>query len=303
MFYHTVGAARLVNVTVDDQDLRIQYAPEEKHWMSLVGQDCDNGCNTSPDPAQVFNHTWHDATYNFKGSGMSAPQTFAFQFNGSALFVYGIQLSSFEMDLLFFMDSKPAGNYTFPGDSSSTTYTYDTSFYANPSLQPGEHFFLLQNGQGDGGEVSHILFDYLVYTVEVDDDAHGGVNTSMPGLSSTSTATISSPHTLTISQTPKATLTSPPGAAASGDLVKVLPVAISVTVLLAVITLFLWLLRRKHATAETVPNTHPRTRISMLPLEASQPLSVGSISPEVPHRAFTQFTEFGEPVYQYLTVS
>lgn len=83
MFYHTVGAARLVNVTVDDQDLRIQYAPEEKHWMSLVGQDCDNGCNTSPDPAQVFNHTWHDATYNFKGSGMSAPQTFAFQFNGT----------------------------------------------------------------------------------------------------------------------------------------------------------------------------------------------------------------------------
>lgn len=126
---------------------------------------------------------------------------------------------------------------------------------------------------------------------EVDDDAHGGVNTSMPGLSSTSTATISSPHTLTISQTLKATLTSPPGAAASGDLVKVLPVAISVTVLLAVITSFLWLLRRKHATAETVPNSHPRTRISMLPLVASQHLSVGSISPEVPHRAFTQFTE------------
>ena len=78
-----LAAARLANVTVDDQDVRLQYAPGKSHWASLVGQDCTDGCSTAPNPAQAYNHTWHDATYNFGDDLQSAPQTFAFAFNGT----------------------------------------------------------------------------------------------------------------------------------------------------------------------------------------------------------------------------
>ena len=82
---------------------------------------------------------------------------------GSALYVYGIVLGSREMDLVFFVDGAPAGNYTF-GGGGAESYTYDAQFYVNSTLEPGVHYFLLQNGQGDGAIESAVLFDYLVYT-------------------------------------------------------------------------------------------------------------------------------------------
>ena len=74
-------------------------------------------------------------------------------------------LSSRGTDLLFFVDGAQVGNYTSQSDGTAGTYTYNVPFYVNPALQPGEHYFLLQNGQGDGGVQSLVLFDYLVYTM------------------------------------------------------------------------------------------------------------------------------------------
>ena len=76
------AAARLVNVTVDDQDPQLQYAPTMNHWLSFVNHDCNSSCSAKPDVSQVHNHTWHDATYDFYVSTQSAPQTVTFQFTG-----------------------------------------------------------------------------------------------------------------------------------------------------------------------------------------------------------------------------
>lgn len=177
-------ATRLVNVTVDDQDPQLQYAPAENHWLSFVDHDCQRGCSAKPDVAQAYNHSWHDATYDFNVTSQNAPQTIAFQFTGmshgligdtkpvcsrslgilgSAIYVYGIVMSSKETDLLFFMDHDPAGNFTYQS-SGSQTYRYNVLYYANSLLQSGTHHLLLQNGQGDGGNRSLVLFDYLIYT-------------------------------------------------------------------------------------------------------------------------------------------
>ena len=180
-----LAIARLVNTTVDDHDPSIQYAPVENHWLSL-DQDCST-CATAPDPSQVYNRTWHDATYNFSNPLQSAPQSLVFRFNGwflssvyvlrlltsdrqgSAIYAYGVLSSRADQSthLLFYLDNEPAGNFTYTGpdtDPSGVSYTYDALFYSNTSLRLGEHAFELQNGEGDGGATSLILFDYLIYT-------------------------------------------------------------------------------------------------------------------------------------------
>ncbi|KIP01212.1 hypothetical protein PHLGIDRAFT_379487 [Phlebiopsis gigantea 11061_1 CR5-6] len=156
--------ARLVNVTVDDQDPQLAYAPAENHWLSFVDHDCQRGCSAKPDAAQAYNHSWHDATYDFNVTSQNAPQTIAFQFTGSAIYVYGIVMSSKETDLLFFMDHDPSGNFTYQSSGSQTAYRYNVLYYANSLLRSGTHYLLLQNGQGDGGNRSLVLFDYLIYT-------------------------------------------------------------------------------------------------------------------------------------------
>ncbi|KIP02464.1 hypothetical protein PHLGIDRAFT_122451 [Phlebiopsis gigantea 11061_1 CR5-6] len=180
----SLAAARLVNVTVDDQDPRLMYAPATNHWISLAGAECTNGCAARPDIAQTYNHTWHDATYDASVASRDVPQTVAFQFNGSAIFVYGILMSTFGTSLALFVDGASAGGFAAPpaGDGANASYTYNALFFANTALSPGTHFFLLQNGQGVGGPQSLVLFDYLVYTMEVDDEQSSAA--PVPGPSS-----------------------------------------------------------------------------------------------------------------------
>ena len=73
--------ARLVNTTIDDSDPTIQYAPAGNNQWTARTQDCDS-CSTAPDVSQVYDHTWHDATYDFFIKEQSAPQTLAIRFNG-----------------------------------------------------------------------------------------------------------------------------------------------------------------------------------------------------------------------------
>ena len=79
--YILSAMARLVNTTIDDSDPTIQYAPAGNNQWTARTQDCDS-CSTAPDVSQVYDHTWHDATYDFFIKEQSAPQTLAIRFNG-----------------------------------------------------------------------------------------------------------------------------------------------------------------------------------------------------------------------------
>lgn len=78
-------SATLINVTVDDQGadsqtgLAISYTPASNSWN--LGQTCHE-CSTQPDPAQAFDGTWHDATYNSNVGGQTDPETATFEFTG-----------------------------------------------------------------------------------------------------------------------------------------------------------------------------------------------------------------------------
>lgn len=75
-----VGATSTFNVTVDDSGLdprtgnAINYTGD---WD--LGQTC-SGCKARPDPAQIHNSSWHDATMR-----SSSSQYVAFVFTGDKL--------------------------------------------------------------------------------------------------------------------------------------------------------------------------------------------------------------------------
>ena len=75
-------------------------------------------------------------------------------------------MSTLESNLFFFIDGESTENFTSPSDhsSGSPAYTYNSLYYASEPLHNGTHQFLLQNGQGDGGKMSLVLLDYLIYT-------------------------------------------------------------------------------------------------------------------------------------------
>ena len=80
----TLAAPRLVNITVDDAKadpltgIEFVYFPPD-HWAQ--GYGCET-CFAHPDPTQVYDTTWHDATFDPTTANLSVIQTAMFSFNG-----------------------------------------------------------------------------------------------------------------------------------------------------------------------------------------------------------------------------
>ena len=89
---------------------------------------------------------------------------------GTAIYVYGVLAQAVEhprgwADISFFIDSRPLGSFQYspPNPPQPGVYIYNTLLWHTDSLPLGAHTFTLQNGI-PGGQVSLILFDYVVYT-------------------------------------------------------------------------------------------------------------------------------------------
>lgn len=88
------AAARLVNITVDDQNPdpltgnTFTYSPSD-HWE--IGNGCQS-CAARLDPSQTLDATWHDATYFASVSG-SEVQTASLQFTGEHSFSLRIRIT------------------------------------------------------------------------------------------------------------------------------------------------------------------------------------------------------------------
>ncbi|KAF8995252.1 hypothetical protein BDQ17DRAFT_1250922 [Cyathus striatus] len=164
--------AIVVNVTVDDASpdpltgQSITYNPEN-FWN--YGPTCSI-CGAHVDEQEMYHGTWHDGTYYPSGPRSTEGSLNAtFIFNGTAIYIYcAISLSIQPLvgysNMTFFIDNEAVGHFEWipPGDN---TYQYNVLVYSNASIIPGEHTFLLKNGQeGDSGDTSLTLFDYLVYS-------------------------------------------------------------------------------------------------------------------------------------------
>ncbi|KAI0659552.1 hypothetical protein C8Q70DRAFT_1053905 [Cubamyces menziesii] len=168
------GASVEVNRTIDDQkgDSVTGVAPlflPTGVWN--VGQICTS-CIISAghpiDPAQVFDGTWHDTTYDCEGDAGRVVQA---NFTGHAIYVYNIVLHapvphvSNLTNLEFYIDDEHVGSFVhFANASQQTTLppvSYQMLVYSNNSLEEGEHALEIRTANDTG---SLVLFDYLVYT-------------------------------------------------------------------------------------------------------------------------------------------
>lgn len=83
------AVARLVNITVDDTNPdpltgnTFVYSPQNL-WN--IGNGCAS-CTAKPNPAQAFDATWHDATFDLSVPATAEVQTATFQFNGECILV------------------------------------------------------------------------------------------------------------------------------------------------------------------------------------------------------------------------
>ncbi|EKM60717.1 uncharacterized protein PHACADRAFT_168032 [Phanerochaete carnosa HHB-10118-sp] len=193
---HSVVSGALVNITVDDSQTEdgstiIQYTPTEL-WN--VGTDC-SGCTAHPDSTRTLDGTWHDSTHE-QGAGADGLPLATLQFEGSGIYVYCTVAHTAtspdgNSDMTFFIDGQTMGSFELP-PTGQADYDYNILVYANSSIPPGSHTFVLQNGR-PGGAKSLVLLDYIAYT---HDD-----NTLPTPLSSTTT--------LASSPTPPLSVTAP----------------------------------------------------------------------------------------------
>ncbi|KIP04302.1 hypothetical protein PHLGIDRAFT_201496 [Phlebiopsis gigantea 11061_1 CR5-6] len=157
-----------INTTVDDMDDQIQYSPSGS-WN--IGPDCDT-CQVQPNAAQAYHSSWHDATFDPSDSKLSMPQSIAFSFTGTAIYVFGIFCHNSSnpttgQSYFLYLDGNYTGRLSFaPPAAGGEYFIYNYLLFSSGTLSNGPHSFELQNGQL-GGVASLVLFDYLIYTHDV----------------------------------------------------------------------------------------------------------------------------------------
>ncbi|OBZ78935.1 hypothetical protein A0H81_00321 [Grifola frondosa] len=177
--------AALVNVTVDDTygDPRtgnqFVYTPSQI-WN--FGPTCIP-CFAKPDASQAYLGTWHDGAPDtaLNDGDTTGTMSIEISFSGSAIYVYCILSESAtsldgNSDMSFYIDGELVGTYVHAATGSST-YEYNVLVYGNASLPSAEHQFSLVGGRVTGS-ASLILFDYLVYSQDVESPAPTSSSTS-----------------------------------------------------------------------------------------------------------------------------
>ncbi|KAJ7599124.1 hypothetical protein C8J56DRAFT_182644 [Mycena floridula] len=117
------------------------------------GQSC-SGCQSKPDPSQVYMGTWHDfigvsnVTVDFSGAG--------------AISVYGIlDIGIFgPTDLTFYIDGKASGSYLrLNNNRSLPRYQYNVQFFSFSSLAQGHHTMIIESGRRYNLSMDFIAYD------------------------------------------------------------------------------------------------------------------------------------------------
>ncbi|KAK0445642.1 uncharacterized protein EV420DRAFT_922138 [Desarmillaria tabescens] len=184
--------AKLVNVTVDDQNLSLTYTPSDA-WVD--GTDCE-ACTAKLDTDRLVRGTWHDSTFQ---PGDKEPHRVSVSFNGTAIYVDCILVKSTSnpplnghSDMRFFIDGALVGRFARDiANDSTSTYEYGSTVYANTCIPAGLHTFRLQNGHTNSTQQSLVLLDAITYSYD-DGEPDGSVtvySTATESLGITETGT------------------------------------------------------------------------------------------------------------------
>ncbi|KAE9401838.1 hypothetical protein BT96DRAFT_769426, partial [Gymnopus androsaceus JB14] len=91
------------------------------------------GCATKLDLSQTYNNTYHDGDFDTSG-----PMTGSFQFEGTAVYLYGITALAETAELSFVVDNGPTVNFDL-STVSLTNYVYNTLLFSSSNLINGPH--------------------------------------------------------------------------------------------------------------------------------------------------------------------
>ncbi|KAJ7500755.1 hypothetical protein B0H11DRAFT_2376390 [Mycena galericulata] len=175
--------ATLTNITIDDTNST--FWTWVGAWNAVTPTTPCPDCAAKPDPALVYNSTWHD------GSLLSG----AFTFQGTAVYIYGIDISrpNSAGTILFTLINT---SVTAFHDDFAEDYVYNSLYFSATDLNSSiQHTvtWILETNPGNGAG----LFDYAVVTVNQEDTE----SSTAPSESATPTASPAAPgnaHTAAI---------------------------------------------------------------------------------------------------------
>lgn len=177
-------SARLVNYTVDDGlgDQRTHRLPDyisNTVWKARSQADgCTSNCGLNIDLQQVHDGTWHGKETHAD----EKPSYVSLNFNGTTIYVYcvlanNIGIAAQDTRLSFYFDgaSNPAGDFLHTADTKVDGFLYNQLVFASEALDSGPHTLVVKSSaEGDSGSL--FVFDYALYTTEIDDDDASGVS-------------------------------------------------------------------------------------------------------------------------------
>ncbi|KAJ7924002.1 hypothetical protein B0H13DRAFT_2266853 [Mycena leptocephala] len=237
-FLATRAFAASTNITVDDTDSKVWTFVGG--WSEVTPSTPCPSCFAQPDPKQVFNSSWHD------GSVVSGSVTF----QGSAVYIYGIDMTATSgTNISFSMNNPTTAGFHYFG---STGTTYNVLFFSATNLDSTVEHTVSFIGQTSLTGAGAMLFDYAKITVDQQETTSSSPSSTAPLFTSPSSSPSSTP-------TPPPTHKSNTGAIV-GAVVGI------VGVLAILVALFLFLRRRRRASASHLDGGNyyeaPRRRIS-----------------------------------------
>ncbi|KAI0327694.1 hypothetical protein GY45DRAFT_1327351 [Cubamyces sp. BRFM 1775] len=168
----TPRSSAAVNRTIDDElgdsvtGLQPIYSPQADWNQGATCTTCHIGTGLI-DPTRVFGGTWHDSTTYPD----DPPHTVAATFTGTAVYVFNIVVNAVPdtatlTNLTFFLDGERAGEFVHEPDGSSDV-SYNVPVFTTAGLANVPHTLLIQM---NAPNITNVLFDYIVYTAEEEDD-------------------------------------------------------------------------------------------------------------------------------------
>ncbi|KAF7350084.1 hypothetical protein MVEN_01310300 [Mycena venus] len=149
--------AALTNTTIDDTSSSFSWSG---NWNAITPTDPCGGCSAKPDPTQTEGGTWHDVGIM---TTKDETATGSFTFQGSAVYIYGIDQANSQADIAFMLDSLTATHHY----TGSDRFAYRALFFSATELASGQTHtvnWALQKSSASDRDLQEAIFDYTVVT-------------------------------------------------------------------------------------------------------------------------------------------
>ncbi|KAJ6502207.1 hypothetical protein C8R45DRAFT_612163 [Mycena sanguinolenta] len=168
LFFAIAASGALVNTTFDDSDSSFTFSGA---WTAVTSSNPCGNCATKVDPNKAYGQSWHDGNYR---DGASSLTTGSFTFQGSAVYIFGIDQNSDEADIVFTLgDIQRTHHYTGPGtvtSSGTDQFVYNALFFSATGLPSDQTQTVSWSlnldanlvAAGKGEQIG--LFDYAIVT-------------------------------------------------------------------------------------------------------------------------------------------